>query len=83
MPPIDLDAPYHEKDDAKRLGARWDAARKTWFLPDGANTDPLEKWLTSEQRRILRLGTPGIYSNRLLHCPHLFDRAHVHSRRAR
>jgi hypothetical protein len=48
MPPIDLNVPYHEKDDAKRLGARWDAARKTWFLPDGTNTEPFGKWLTSQ-----------------------------------
>ena len=48
MPPIDLNVPYHEKDDAKRLGARWDAARKTWFLPDGANSEPFTKWLTSQ-----------------------------------
>jgi hypothetical protein len=34
MPPTDLNVPFHEKDDAKRLGARWDAIRKTWFLPD-------------------------------------------------
>ncbi len=49
MPPIDLNVPYHEKDDAKRLGARWDAARKTWFLPDGANSEPFTKWLTSHR----------------------------------
>jgi hypothetical protein len=48
MPPIDLKVPYQEKDDAKRLGARWDAARKTWYLPDGSNTEPFAKWLTSQ-----------------------------------
>src|ERR1700720_3520091 len=26
-PPTDLNVPFHEKDDAKRLGARWDAGR--------------------------------------------------------
>jgi hypothetical protein len=45
MPPTDLNVPFHEKDDAKRLGARWDAARKTWFLPDGTKTAPFTKWL--------------------------------------
>jgi Domain of unknown function (DUF5710) len=54
MPPIDLNVPYHEKDDAKRLGARWDAARKTWFLPDGANIGPFGKWLTSQSDFNLR-----------------------------
>jgi hypothetical protein len=32
MPPIDLNVPFYEKDDAKRMGTRLDAARKTWFL---------------------------------------------------
>jgi hypothetical protein len=45
MPPTDLNVPYHEKDEAKRLGARWDAARKTWFLPDCTETAPFTKWL--------------------------------------
>jgi hypothetical protein len=43
--PTDLNVPFHEKDDAKRRGARWDAGRKTWFLPDGADTAPFERWL--------------------------------------
>ena len=45
MPPTDLNVPFHEKDDAKRLGARWDAARKTWFLPDCTETAPFANWL--------------------------------------
>lgn len=28
MPRIDLTAPFAEKNEAKRLGARWDAERK-------------------------------------------------------
>lgn len=28
---INLQVPYAEKDAAKRLGARWDMARKVWF----------------------------------------------------
>lgn len=28
MPPIDLNVPFYEKDDAKRMGTRWDAAAK-------------------------------------------------------
>src|ERR1039458_10077451 len=26
VPPADLNVPFHEKDDAKRLGARWERA---------------------------------------------------------
>ena len=31
-----LAVPYEEKDDAKRLGARWDAAARSWYIPEGA-----------------------------------------------
>jgi hypothetical protein len=48
MPPIDLSVPFHEKDDAKRLGARWDAVRKTWFLPSGTDAAPFSKWLPQQ-----------------------------------
>jgi hypothetical protein len=34
MPPTDLNVPFHEKDDAKRLGARWDAVLKPSFKCD-------------------------------------------------
>ncbi len=28
---FDLSVPYSEKDDAKELGARWDASLKKWY----------------------------------------------------
>jgi hypothetical protein len=45
MPIHLLDVPFIEKDAAKSLGARWDAARKSWFVPDGIDTALFEKWL--------------------------------------
>ena len=42
---IDLNVPYEEKDEAKALGAKWDPARKTWFVPDGLELDGFEQWL--------------------------------------
>jgi len=45
MPPQSLDVPFREKDAAKRLGARWDATRKIWFVPDGVDTTAFQKWL--------------------------------------
>ena len=44
MPRIDLNVPYKEKDDAKRLGAKWDPTKKVWFVPDGADPTPFAKW---------------------------------------
>jgi len=29
-----LKVPYDDKEDAKRLGARWDPKRKKWYIPD-------------------------------------------------
>lgn len=69
MPPTDLNVPFHEKDDAKRLGARWDAARKTWFLPDGTNTAPFTKWLPQHSDFNLRC-TSYFIAQSMLTCWH-------------
>lgn len=45
---IDLDVPYHQKDDAKRLGAKWDPIGKTWYVPDGVDPAPLARWRPAE-----------------------------------
>ncbi|PSY62727.1 DUF5710 domain-containing protein [Escherichia coli] len=47
MARIDINVPYNEKDEAKRLGARWDATRKTWYIPDGVPTSDFTRWLPS------------------------------------
>ena len=39
-----LTVPFAEKDQAKALGARWNAAQKKWYVPDGANSTLFEKW---------------------------------------
>jgi len=40
-----LNVPYAEKDEAKALGARWDAAKKKWYAPQGAEPGQFERWL--------------------------------------
>jgi hypothetical protein len=45
MPRIDLRVPLDEKEDAKRLGARWDPRQKLWYVPDGVDAAPLARWL--------------------------------------
>lgn len=42
---IKLNVPYAEKDAARRLGARWDPALKTWYAPAGSMLTTLERWL--------------------------------------
>lgn len=48
MARIDINVPYAEKEEAKKLGARWDVARKTWYIPDGISIDNFSKWLSTE-----------------------------------
>lgn len=45
MASTDLKVPYSEKDQAKALGAKWDAQRKTWFVPDGIDLARFKRWL--------------------------------------
>ncbi len=37
--------PYAEKDEAKRLGARWDPKARTWYVPPGLPRAPFARWL--------------------------------------
>ena len=41
----DLKVPFADKDAAKKLGARWDAARKIWYVADNIDIAPFAKWL--------------------------------------
>jgi hypothetical protein len=45
VPRIDLKVPFGDKEEAKRLGARWDPRGKLWYVPDGVDAAPLWKWL--------------------------------------
>ena len=42
---IFLKVPYAEKDQAKSLGARWDASKRLWYVPDGVLLASFERWL--------------------------------------
>ena len=44
---MNLKVPFNEKDQAKSLGARWNAEAKLWYVPQGIDTAPFEKWLSS------------------------------------
>jgi hypothetical protein len=39
-----LQVPYAEKDDAKALGARWDADRRQWWVPGHVPLAPFVRW---------------------------------------
>jgi exodeoxyribonuclease VII large subunit len=43
--PIFLDCPYSEKDEVKKLGAKFDWTAKKWFIPPEIEIAPFAKWL--------------------------------------
>jgi hypothetical protein len=45
MSRIDLRVPFTEKEEARRLGARWDPRQKVWYVPAGVDVAALQKWL--------------------------------------
>lgn len=42
---INLITPFAEKDAAKALGARWDSARKLWYVLDPQDVTPFMRWI--------------------------------------
>lgn len=48
--------PYAEKDAAKKLGARWDAARKLWYVEGVENLAAFSKWLPGPQAASISAG---------------------------
>ena len=42
---INLVTPFAEKDAAKALGARWDAAKKCWYILDVDDLTPFMRWI--------------------------------------
>ena len=47
-----LVVPFAEKDEARRLGARWDLARRVWYVENVENLVPFLRWIPA------RLNTP-------------------------
>lgn len=44
--------PYCDKDEAKSLGARWDAGVKSWYIDlEKIDPDSFAKWIPAEQLR--------------------------------
>ena len=39
-----LNVPFAQKDAAKALGARWDAANKKWYVPAGKDITLFAQW---------------------------------------
>jgi len=39
-----INVPFRQKDEAKSLGAQWDRARQSWYVPAGVDPRPFAKW---------------------------------------
>lgn len=39
-----LNVPFAQKDEAKALGARWDAVQKKWFVPADKDAALFARW---------------------------------------
>lgn len=48
---VNLVVPYSQKDDAKRAGARWDVARKVWFVENVENLQPFMRWMPEHLKK--------------------------------
>ena len=44
MTRVYLDVPYSDKDEAKRLGARWDGAQKRWYAGTARAVEDCARW---------------------------------------
>lgn len=42
---IYLNVPYSEKDEAKKLGAKWSQNKKQWYITKNNNKSSFKKWL--------------------------------------
>jgi hypothetical protein len=46
---MNLKVPFAEKDEAKKLGAKWDSVQKIWYVENKADLSPFSKWSASPQ----------------------------------
>ncbi len=46
---INLVTPFAEKEAVKALGARWDAAKKLWYITDVADLTPFMRWIPNTE----------------------------------
>lgn len=45
-----LMVPYREKNQAKDLGAKWDAKEKSWYAPEGSDLNDFARWIPEKNK---------------------------------
>lgn len=53
-----LDVPYQDKDEAKRLGAKWSSAERKWYVPEGPWLELFARWLPEARKAGLQISPP-------------------------
>lgn len=46
-----LVCPFADKDKAKALGAKWDPAKRQWYVPAGISTEGFERWIPGATKK--------------------------------
>lgn len=52
-----LNVPYDQKDQAKRLGAQWDATRKSWYIYNTEDMNSFMKWMPKKHLNLKKKQT--------------------------
>jgi len=59
MPETYLQTAYKDREQVKSLGARWNAERKQWYVPEGRDLVVFATWLPVEHRSALNTAQTG------------------------
>jgi len=59
-----LKVPYEEKDTARKLGARWDAARKVWYVENVENLSAFLKWIPGAVNSVVSIPSKTVTGHR-------------------
>lgn len=60
-----LNISYQEKDAAKRLGAKWDADRRQWYIPAGKDVPESLQGKISADKKVINLQPQGSIMKRI------------------
>jgi hypothetical protein len=53
---VNLIVPFEEKDHARQLGAKWDMARKVWFIENLDDLRPFLQWIPERLKQPCKKG---------------------------
>lgn len=48
---VDLNVPFSERNEVKKRGAKWDIARKVWYVVDAENLEQFLRWIPSHLKK--------------------------------